>query len=105
MIDREFLIKKLDDWTTASFKDSQDELDNEAYDSIRSLILTAPDADVAYSGEDVKRLVDALTELIERRERAVREYPGRSADGSDGRYARARAALAHFWKRRRGNNG
>lgn len=49
---------------------------------------------------DVKRLREALTELVERRERvagthiAVGLVPPQALDGSDGRYARARAALA-----------
>jgi len=66
--------------------------DTEAWDAIRALIRTAPDPD------DVKRLVEAAEEMIARRERAVKEYPGRSADGSDGRYARLRSALAPFKK-------
>lgn len=47
-----------------------------------------------------EKLAEALRELVERRERACRDFgiPDR-ADGSDGRYARARAALA-AWRNR-----
>ncbi len=39
-------------------------------------------------------LLAALEELVSRRERAGSTHGTRNADGSDGRYARARAAIA-----------
>lgn len=42
--------------------------------------------------EAVKTLRDSLTELVERRARAIAAVGG-APDGTDGRYARARAAL------------
>lgn len=41
----------------------------------------------------VVALEGALRELVDRRERAIRELGYGSPDGSDGRYARARAVL------------
>jgi hypothetical protein len=62
------------------------------------------DAEVGPAAHDERRangflivatpdLYEALRVLVDRRERACREHGG-SPDGSDGRYARARAALA-----------